>query len=225
MVTNLAMLHAMLLVMLLVMLLATLHLEHHMINRLLHSRLAHSLEHTIANQLQTAIPIDLMTISPAKQHMRRHHQPTMRMRITVVAWNKSSVNLVFQPRIPARTLTQIVSVVDESARFARQSVKVARRMATTARHPATMINLRPLVVCVPVSRTMPARHPVKALGRRRQQTPASKSFAVALAFSTLQWTQVLWHRSSTTVRARSERIACVSSTRHRKRTTRGQRAY
>jgi hypothetical protein len=204
--------------------LAMLLVMHHTSSRLLHSRHAHSLEHTTASLDQTAIPIDLMTTSPATQHMRHHHQPTMRMRITVVAWNKSSVSLVFPPRILARTRTQIVSAVAESVRFARQSVKAARRTATTARHLAIMISLHPRAAYVQASRTTPVKHPVKALGPRHRRTLASKSFVVVLAFLTRQWMRASWHRLSTTVRARSGRIVCVSLTRHQKRMTRGQRA-
>jgi hypothetical protein len=201
------------------------HLARHTISQLLHSRLAHSLEHTTASKLQTAIPIDPMITSPAEQHMRRHLQPTMRMRITVVAWNKSSGSLAFLLRIPARTLTQIVSAVAASARSARPSVKAASRMATTVRLLATMINLHLLLAHVPALRTTLVKHPAKALGLRHRQTLASKSFVVALVSLTRQWMQASWHRLLTTVRARSERTACVSSIRHRKRTTRGQRAY
>jgi hypothetical protein len=90
---------------------------------LLPSRLAFSIAHTIASRHQTAILIDLMTTSPAIR--MRLHQPTMRMRITAVAWNKSSGSLVFQLRILLRILIQIVSDVAVSARFAKQSDKVA----------------------------------------------------------------------------------------------------
>ena len=84
-----------------------------------------------------------------------------------------------------------------------------------------MIPLHPLVALVPASRTMPAKPQAKVLGHRHQLT---MSFAVALAYSTRQWTLVSWHKLLTTVRAKSVRTVYASLTRHRRRMIRNQRA-
>jgi hypothetical protein len=163
-----------------------LYLAHHTTKRLL-SRLALSLDHTTASRLRTAILIDHMRRNLAKH--TRHRPPTTQTRITVDVWSRYNVSLASLLKIPVQTQIRTVNDAAESASFVKLNVKAAKRMATAARHLATMTTLHPRAALAPASRMMPVKLQAKALGHRHLRTMVnSKSFDVVPACLTRQWT-------------------------------------